>query len=123
MNKAGFWSRFFAAFIDGLLMAPFSYGLMLFVPHTSGAIGWLISIVYETVLLSQWNGQTIGKKVLGIRVTTTSGGSLDWMKAFIRSISKILSALVLLLGYFWMLWDGESQTWHDKIADTIVVKA
>jgi uncharacterized RDD family membrane protein YckC len=123
MKKAGFWSRFFAVFIDGLLMAPFSYGLMLVDPKAPGVGGFLISIIYETILLSQWNGQTVGKKILGIRVTTASGGSLDWVKAFIRSISKILSTLVFCLGYLWMLWDGESQTWHDKIADTIVVKS
>jgi uncharacterized RDD family membrane protein YckC len=125
MNKAGFWSRFFAAFIDGLIIAPFIYGLILvgFGAALQNGVPYGFSIIYETVLLSQWNGQTIGKKVLGIRVTTTSGGSLNWLKAFIRSISKILSGIVFCLGYLWMLWDGESQTWHDKIADTLVVKA
>ena|SRR5260221_6072933 len=115
MKKAGFFKRFFAAFIDGLL-----FGGVGFVLHNN-SFG-LLSIVYETILISQWNGQTIGKKILGIRVTAVSGGKIDWLKAFIRSISKILSALPLCLGYLWMLWDEKSQTWHDKIADTYVVK-
>ena len=115
MKKAGFFRRFLAAFIDGLLFG--GVGLVL---HNN-SFG-LLSIVYETVLISQWNGQTIGKKILGIRVKAASG-KIDWLKAFIRSISKILSALPLCLGYLWMLWDDKSQTWHDKIADTFVVEA
>jgi uncharacterized RDD family membrane protein YckC len=116
MTKAGFFRRFLAAFIDGLLFG--GCGLIL---H-NGGLG-LLSIVYETILISQWDGFTVGKKILGIKVVTTSGGKVDWVKAFIRSISKILSALPLGLGYFWMLWDDKSQTWHDKIADTFVVEA
>jgi uncharacterized RDD family membrane protein YckC len=116
MKKAGFITRFVAIFIDGILF---------------GAIGWaihfplfgLLGIVYETILIAQWNGQTIGKKIMGIKVVTTSGGSLDGLKSFIRSVSKILSFLPLDLGFFWALWDGENQTWHDKIAETYVVKA
>jgi uncharacterized RDD family membrane protein YckC len=35
----------------------------------------------------------------------------------------LISAIVLCLGYLWMLWDGEQQTWHDKIAGTHVERA
>jgi len=35
--------------------------------------------------------------------------------------AKILSAIPCLLGYFWMLWDPQKQTWHDKIVGSIVV--
>ena len=34
---------------------------------------------------------------------------------------RILSTIPLLLGYFWMLWDSEKQTWHDKLAGSVVV--
>ena len=116
MKKAGFLKRFVAAFIDGLLFGGVGLALQ------NNAFSCL-GIVYETILISQWNGQTIGKKIMGIKVVSTSGGKLDWLKAFIRAISKILSTIPLGLGYFWMLWDDKSQTWHDKIADTIVVEA
>jgi uncharacterized RDD family membrane protein YckC len=36
-------------------------------------------------------------------------------------VGRILSAIVCLLGYFWMLWDKEKQTWHDKFAASVVV--
>jgi uncharacterized RDD family membrane protein YckC len=38
-----------------------------------------------------------------------------------RYFARILSALPLFLGYFWMIWDGEKQTWHDKLVGTVVV--
>ena len=39
----------------------------------------------------------------------------------VRGIGRYVSAIPLLLGYFWMLWDKEKQTWHDKFADSVVV--
>ncbi len=116
MKKASFGKRLLAVFIDGLIFGAFDFAL-----HDNTLL--VLFIVYETILLSQWNGQTIGKKILGLKVVTASGGQLDWLKAFIRSLSKLLSAMPMLLGYFWMLWDDKSQTWHDKIAETFVVEA
>ena len=80
-------------------------------------------ILYETLLVSQWNGYTVGKKIMGIRVVSSSRKKVDWVQAFVRSISRVLSSLFLGLGYLWMLWDARSQTWHDKLADTYVVEA
>ena len=116
MKKASLLKRFLAVLIDGLFFG----GLFWIFRNPSVQI---LSIVYETILISQWNGYTIGKKIMGIKVVTTSGGQVDWVKAFVRSISKILSGIFLCLGYFWVIWDAESQTWHDKIADTFVIEA
>ena len=104
MKKADFGRRFWAVAIDHLL---------------SLGVFW---ILYETVLVSQWNGHTVGKKVMGIRVIRKNGEKVDWVKAFVRSISKILSGMFFFLGYLWMLWDEDSQTWHDKLAETVVVR-
>lgn len=120
MEKAGFFRRFFAVFIDGLLLFPLSYLLINLVGNQY--MGLPLQLLYEAVLISMWNGQTIGKKLLGVRVTTTSGGQVDFVKALIRPIAKLLSGIVLALGYLWMLWDKDSQTWHDKIAGTYAVK-
>jgi uncharacterized RDD family membrane protein YckC len=114
MKKAGFGKRLVAALIDWVLFAALGIG--------SGGILSPLWIVYEMVLVSQWNGYTIGKKVMGIRVVPVSGKGVDWLKALIRAVSKILSGLLLFLGYLWMLWDERSQTWHDKIAETLVVE-
>jgi uncharacterized RDD family membrane protein YckC len=116
MKKASIFKRFLAVLIDGLIFGG------LFLLFRNPGIQ-LLSIVYETILISQWGGYTIGKKIMGIKVVTTSGGQVDWVKAFVRSISKILSSLVLGLGYLWAIWDPQTQTWHDKLADTYVVEA
>ena len=50
-----------------------------------------------------------------------TGGSIGYGRAFIRWIGRYVSAIACLLGYFWMLWDKEKQTWHDKFANDVVV--
>lgn len=40
-----------------------------------------------------------------------------------RYFARWLSSIPLGLGYFWMLWDGRKQTWHDKLVGSLVVKA
>jgi uncharacterized RDD family membrane protein YckC len=52
-----------------------------------------------------------------------TGQNLDVISAILREVvGKFISSLILLLGYFWMLWDPKKQTWHDKIAKSVVVK-
>ena len=115
MKKANFFQRLVAVLIDNVIFWAVGYFLR------SPYFGFL-SILYETVLISQWGGYTLGKKVMGIRVVTLSGGQVDVVKAFVRAIGKILSGLLFCLGYLWMLWDKNSQTWHDKFAETVVVQ-
>ena len=108
-KKAGFWKRLVAQLIDGLIFWVFGFVVL--------------GIAYETILVSQWDGYTIGKKIMGIRVVSASGHSVGWMQALIRAVSKILSALALFIGFLSALWDKNSQTWHDKLAETYVVDA
>jgi uncharacterized RDD family membrane protein YckC len=59
---------------------------------------------------------------MGIRVIDFGGGgSVGYGRAFIRWIGRFVSTIVFLLGYLWMLWDPERQTWHDKFANSVVV--
>ena len=51
------------------------------------------------------------------------GQPLSVGTAFVRSLMKLISGAVLLIGYLWMLWDPEKQTWHDKVAGTYVVNS
>jgi uncharacterized RDD family membrane protein YckC len=65
----------------------------------------------------------VGKRVLGIRVLDFQGGtgSIGYGRAVVRNLVKYISAIPLLLGYLWMLWDREKQCWHDKAASSVVV--
>jgi uncharacterized RDD family membrane protein YckC len=80
---------------------------------------WRSSLAFA---LRRVHGQTIGKKLLSIRVIDfNSRGSIGYLRAFGRYLGRFLSSVVLLLGYLWMLWDKEKQTWHDKLVSRVVV--
>jgi uncharacterized RDD family membrane protein YckC len=87
-----------------------------------GLVSLAIGIAYYGYLEGGPTGQTLGKKALGIRVLDLRGGGpIGFSRAVIRYFGRILSALPIFLGYFWMLWDSEKQTWHDKLAGSVVV--
>ena len=82
----------------------------------------LIGIGYFVYFEGGPTGQTLGKKALGIRVIDArAGGPIGYGRAFLRYIVEAIFSGILLLGYLWMLWDREKQTWHDKAATSVVV--
>jgi uncharacterized RDD family membrane protein YckC len=123
--RAGFWRRFVAALLDGILLGVIGgiIGAILGAddPNEANLIAALLGILYYPYFEGS-TGQTLGKRALGIRVVELgSGGSIGYGRAFIRYIGRFVSAIALLLGYLWMLWDKEKQTWHDKFANSVVV--
>jgi uncharacterized RDD family membrane protein YckC len=120
--RAGFWRRFAAAFLDGIIVGLIDIILRAVLKSPGAVVGLAIQIVYFTVLEGGSRGQTLGKQALGIRVIDTqTGGPIGYGRGFVRWIARILSAIVIFLGYFWMLWDKERQCWHDKLASDFVV--
>jgi uncharacterized RDD family membrane protein YckC len=118
-SRASFGTRFLAAIIDGVIV-----GLANFVLRVLGAplIGFVVSLAYFAYFEGGESGQTIGKRAMNIRVADIdTGASVGYARAVIRWVGRIISAIPLALGYFWMLWDKESQTWHDKLAACVVV--
>jgi uncharacterized RDD family membrane protein YckC len=87
-------------------------------------------VVMITVSIFYWGhfegrrGATPGKRALGIEVVRQDTGEpIGFGRAVGRMFARWLSGQVLYLGYLWMLWDDNKQTWHDKIVSSIVVKA
>jgi uncharacterized RDD family membrane protein YckC len=140
--RAGFGARLGAAIIDGILTSivvnglALAFGQDLFTYERTGnsfsfhfgaqgpwaGLAFGLPILYYTFFEGSASGQTIGKKLVNIRVIDfSSGGQIGYGRAFLRWIGRLASAIVCGLGYFWMLWDKEKQTWHDKIANTLVV--
>jgi uncharacterized RDD family membrane protein YckC len=121
--RASFGVRFVAALIDGVLL--FVVGLiirLLFGAAVGTGLQILLGLAYTVYLEGSPSGQTVGKKAMNIRVIDFNGGGpIGYGRAAIRYVGKLLSGFVCLLGYLWMLWDKEKQTWHDKIATTVVV--
>ena len=121
--RAGFWRRFAGWVIDAILIGIVDAILRgILGAGTGAALGFVVAIAYFTSLIGSARGQTLGQMALGIRVIDfNTGGPIGYGRAFLRWLVSIVSGIVLLLGYLWMLWDKEKQCWHDKAAIDVVV--
>ncbi len=140
---AGFGHRFGAVLIDGAIgwvvslaiQIPLGLGMGLsdfqdadnifamvgifgFAFFASFAFSWL----YEALLTSSaWQG-TVGKKALGIIVTDENGGRISFLRATGRHFAKMLSGMLLLIGYLIQPFTPKRQALHDILAGTLVLK-
>jgi predicted Zn finger-like uncharacterized protein len=145
MTYAGFGVRFAAHFIDGiiagimmkismyLIMFPIAYSFSLnpqpaaVTPSlplalvVSGLVGILLPSLYYILMWGR-KGATLGKMAMKIKIVSTDGSDISYGTAFLRYIGTMISGILFGLGYLWMLWDDRSQTWHDKIASTLVIR-
>lgn len=120
--RAGFWRRFAAVFLDGIVLGSVTTILYALLKTGGYALGIIVALAYYSYFEGTPRGQTLGKQVVGIRVIDlVTGDSIGHSRAAIRYVSSILSAIAIYIGYLWMLWDGEKQTWHDKFASSVVV--
>ena len=93
-------------------------------------IGLVIGLAYEVVQIAVW-GQTLGKRMTGIKVVSAAhGGVPGWGKAVGRwlipglvSLIPFVGWLLAILCYVSLTWDRVYQGWHDKAAGTLVVRA
>ncbi len=122
-DRAGFWVRFGAYIVDAVILGIVIGVLSAAAKGAGYAIGLLLMIAYFVYCEGSERGQTIGKAAFNIQVRSTDGGPLGYGRAFLRYIGTIVSSIPIYLGFFWMIWDGNKQTWHDKIAGSIVVPA
>lgn len=81
-----------------------------------------IQILYFTFMESSKNQATVGKMAMGIIVTDLNGGKLDFSKALVRNLCKIISNFTMLIGYIMAAFTEKKQALHDMIAITLVVK-
>jgi uncharacterized RDD family membrane protein YckC len=66
-------------------------------------------------------GQTPGKALLGLRVVPLSGGKIPVWRALVRFLAYFPSALLIWIGFLWIIVDDRRQAWHDKLAGTCVI--
>ena len=121
--RASFGRRLVAYIIDYVIFLVV-YGIVYAIGGDVLAVagGLLFGLAYFAYFEGGPKGQTPGKMALGIRVIDfNTGGPIGYGRGVVRYLGRIVSGLVCLLGYLWMLWDKEKQTWHDKIATTVVV--
>jgi len=144
---AGFWIRFVARIIDGIILMVVGFIINLPIqmalglgaarvgdvstalPMMLGTIGISLAInivlnaAYEIYFLST-RSATIGKLALGLRVIRADGGSLSTGQATGRFFAYLLDAyFTLTIGFIIAGFDTEKRSLHDRICDTRVIYA
>ncbi|MFQ5449830.1 MAG: RDD family protein [Nitrospinaceae bacterium] len=147
--KAGFLRRFAALLIDVIILDIL--GALVTIPlqrkfdlevedilepfltgtHIESPV--MVFLVLQTVIITGlWTfyftffigaaGQTLGKRLLGLRVVRDDGQPMNYQTGFNRFIGYSLSASVFFLGFLWALFDREKKAWHDRLFRTSVVR-
>ncbi|MEP7270355.1 MAG: RDD family protein [Acidobacteriota bacterium] len=89
----------------------------------AGYLMTLVLVLLNCIYLCERDGQSFGKRFIGIRIVRQDGLPLTYKTTVIRHlIGYPLSVFSFGLGILWALWDPKQQGWHDKLAGTLVVK-
>ena len=130
----GFWNRFVAFFIDGIIisMAADNLGVVLegFYRAAGGTsegagdlgsfLGLILSWLYYAIMESSAKQATLGKIAIGLVVTDKRGNRLTFGRATARYFARWLSGIILMIGYIIAAFTEKKEALHDMIAGTIV---
>lgn len=99
----------------GVAAGSMAMGFLTFVLAFFGYVAFLCFFISR--------GKTPGKALVGIRVMDKRDGSFPGFGRMLlrETLGKFVSGLFLGVGYFWAIFDRDSQAWHDKIAGTVVL--
>jgi uncharacterized RDD family membrane protein YckC len=123
VNYSGFWRRFAAALIDGILLGIVGSILgRILDPAISLPVTIVIDWVYFAGLESSSGQATLGKRALGIIVTDLAGQRISFLRATGRYFAKFISAVIFLIGYLMQPFTAKKQALHDIIAGTLVLR-
>lgn len=127
MNPAGFWARFAANLLDGLIIGlPLSFiSYLLFGSWDETPITSLGNVLYTLLVPVLWYGYTIGKKVLGIRIAKVDGSKLGFGTMLLRVvvgglIYAFTFGIALIVSAFMVAIREDKRAIHDFIAGTYV---
>ena len=125
---AGFWIRLLAYILDAIVLGAITYPLIRVLSSMgigdsssnilSIAISWMYFVVFES---SEWMASP-GKKVLGLIVTDEQGKKISIGRATRRYFAKIVSGLILGIGFIMIVFTARKQGLHDKIFHTLVLR-
>ncbi|HUI66542.1 MAG TPA: RDD family protein [Bacteroidota bacterium] len=151
VSYAGFWLRFLAYIIDAILIGIVNFIILIpFLgvlgltaaakAHNMDSEGpgllialfstYLISLI--TILCASWlyyalmessaKGATLGKLALGLRVTDMNGNRISFARATGRYFGKIVSSMILMIGYLMAGFTQQKQALHDIMAGCLVIR-
>lgn len=105
---------------DPEMISMFGAAMVAF--STLALLSTAILVLYYTIMESSKYQATFGKIALGLKVTDMNGNRLGFDRAFLRQISKIVSAMILMIGFIMAGLSAKKQALHDLIAGALVVK-
>lgn len=106
--------------------SSFLFGLVQPVTDLNNALSLLAkffgAFLYFSIFTWKWQGQTPGKKLMGIKAVKLNGLPITYWGSIERTTGYTASASLFLIGFFQYFWDNNRQTTHDKITETIVIE-
>lgn len=117
------------AVIAGIVFIPLNP--QLYTDPSEDRSLWLALGLVSTILVFPYlvafdggpRGATPGKRVVRIRVADAADGSaIGYRRAAVRRLGYLVGGLLFFAGWWWALFDSRRQTWHDKLARSVVVK-
>ncbi len=128
---AGFWIRFGAKIVDGIILQVAARILGLFVGlamkgtesvvYVAAAMGLILNAAYVIYFTGKY-GATPGKMACKIEVIRPDGSPMTFGRATGRYFAELLSSLTLGIGFIMAAFDDEKRALHDRVADTRVVR-
>jgi uncharacterized RDD family membrane protein YckC len=134
VGYGGFWIRVGAVVIDFLIVSLFAWPFralwravipdpFLWGPVRASGVAVLVLWWAYYVITTATSGGTLGKLAVGLRVTGDDFRRPDWATVFFREVvGRVIVTATFGLGYLWAAFDPRKQGWHDKIADTVVLR-
>ena len=135
MEVVGFWLRALATAIDTFLILAVTFPFLLFVYGKTyfestaiikGPMDFLISYILPAIaviIFWKYRSATPGKMMFkAIIVDADTGGKPSDAQLIIRYFAYFISMIPLFLGFFWVAFDNRKQAWHDKLANTLIIR-
>lgn len=119
LPRAGFWIRVAAALLD-FIMIVVPLAIIGAMEHGPGPM--FLGVAAYSAVMWKLKGTTIGGVICGLKLVRLDDREIDWGVAIVRSLAAFLSFFVVGLGFIWVAFDDEKQSWHDRIAGTTIVR-
>ena len=120
-ERAGFWARIAATVLDFVLVF-FGLQMLGFIDGPGSFRHFILLWMIYHIVLWGWKGTTVGGTIMKLRLVTLKGEAPMWGTVVIRSLSSLFSGIPMGLGFLWVGWNAERQSWHDLVAGTVIIK-
>ena len=136
LTYVGFWKRTVAVLVDAFLIILVTLPILIWAygfeylnnEHMEkGSLDFIINYVFPTIaviLLWKYYQATPGKMIFKATIVDAKTGGKPTLKQWIiRYLGYFVSLLPFGLGYFWVAFDKKKQSFHDKLAKTLVIQS